>query len=194
MPGPVGGSMGPRGFLTDEEKQNVPKVTGSLIKRILSYLKPYWLQFLLVFVTILVSAGVGLLPSIITGRIVNEALVGKNMKLLVQLLIAAFVTLTASQVIGVLESYINAWISNKIIYDMKNQMYGHLLSMPHAFFTTEKQGDIITRMNSDIGGVSSVISGTLTSIVAIPPRLPPMIIAINTKIPGNPIRFPTTRG
>ncbi|MBQ1820977.1 MAG: ABC transporter ATP-binding protein [Clostridia bacterium] len=165
MPGPMGGGMGPRGFLTDEEKQNMPKVSWQLIRRILTYLKPYWFQFLLVFLTILVSAGVGLLPSIITGRIVNEALFGKDMKLLVQLLIAAFVTLTASQVIGVLESYINAWISNKIIYDMKNQMYTHLLSMPHAFFTTEKQGDIITRMNSDIGGVSSVISGTLTSIV-----------------------------
>ena len=164
MPGPMG-RMGPRGFLTDEEKKNVPKVSWALIKRILGYLRPYWLQFLLVFLTILVSAGVGLLPSIITGRIVNEALVGKDMKLLVQLLIAAFVTLTVSQVIGVLESYINAWIANKIIYDMKNQMYAHLLSMPHAFFTTEKQGDIITRMNSDIGGVSSVISGTLTSIV-----------------------------
>ena len=165
MAGRMGGPMGPRGFLTDEEKQNVPKVSWSLIRRILGYLKPYWLQFLLVFVTILVSAGVGLLPSIITGKIVNEALVGKNMKLLIELLIAAFVTLTVSQVIGVLESYINAWIANKIIYDMKNQMYGHLLSMPHAFFTTEKQGDIITRMNSDIGGVSNVISGTLTSIV-----------------------------
>ena len=165
MPGPMGGRMGPHGFLTDEEKQNVPKVSWALIKRILGYLKPYWLQFLLVFLTILVSAGVGLLPSIITGRIVNEALVGKDMKLLIQLLIAAFVTLTVSLVIGVLESYINAWISNRIIYDMKNQMYGHLLSMPHAFFTTEKQGDIITRMNSDIAGVSSVISGTLTSIV-----------------------------
>jgi ATP-binding cassette subfamily B protein len=161
----MGGPMGPRGFLTDEEKQSVPKVSWKLIKRILGYLKPYWLQFVLVFLAILVSAGVGLLPSIITGKIVNEALVGKDMKLLIQLLIAAFVTLTASQVIGVLESYINAWISSKIIYDMKNQMYGHLLSMPHAFFTTEKQGDIITRMNSDIGGVSSVISGTLTSIV-----------------------------
>ena len=77
--------MGPRGFLTDEEKQNIPKVSWALIKRILSYLKPYWFQFLLVFLTILVSAGVGLLPSIITGRIVNEALVGKDMKLLIQL-------------------------------------------------------------------------------------------------------------
>ena len=158
--------QGPRGFLTEEEKKNMPKVTRRLILRILSYLKPYWLQFLLVFLAILLSATVGLLPSIITGRIVDEALVGKNMKLLIQLLLMAFVTLTVSQVIGVLESYINAWISQRIIFDMKNQMYDHLQHMPHAFFTSEKQGDIITRMNTDISGVSSVISGTLSSIVS----------------------------
>ena len=163
---PPGRGLGPRGFLTDEEKQNLPNVSGALIKRILSYLKPYWFQFLLVFVTILLSAVLGLMPSIITGRIVDEALVGKNMRLLVQLLLAAFVTLTASQVISVLESYINAWISQRIIFDMKNQMYDHLQHMPHAFFTSEKQGDIITRMNTDISGVSSVISGTLSSIVS----------------------------
>ncbi len=165
MPGP-GGGLGPRGFLTDEEKKNKPKITKELLLRILSYLKPYWPQFLLVFLAILLSATVGLLPSIITGRIVDEALVGKNMKLLIQLLLAAFGTLTVSQVIGVLESYINAWISQRIIFDMKNQMYDHLQHMPHAFFTSERQGDIITRMNTDISGVSSVISGTLSSIVS----------------------------
>ena len=165
MAGP-GRGLGPRGFLTDEEKKNLPKVSGALLRRILGYLKPYWPQFLLVFVTILLSAAVGLLPSIITGKIVDEALVGKNMRLLIQLLILAFVTLTASQVISVLESYINAWISQRIIFDMKNQMYDHLQHMPHAFFTSEKQGDIITRMNTDISGVSSVISGTLSSIVS----------------------------
>ena len=165
MAGP-GRGLGPRGFLTEEEKQNLPKVNGALIRRILGYLKPYWLQFLLVFLTILLSAVVGLLPSIITGKIVDEALVGKNMALLVKLLILAFVTLTGSQVISVLESYINAWISQRIIFDMKNQMYDHLQHMPHAFFTSEKQGDIITRMNTDISGVSSVISGTLSSIVS----------------------------
>ena len=163
---PPGRGLGPRGFLTDEEKKNLPVVNRALLRRILSYLKPYWLQFLLVFVTILVSAVLGLLPSIITGRIVDEALVGKNMVLLVKLLILAFVTLTGSQVISVLESYINAWISQRIIFDMKNQMYDHLQHMPHAFFTSEKQGDIITRMNTDISGVSSVISGTLSSIVS----------------------------
>jgi ATP-binding cassette subfamily B protein len=166
MPAMPGGGRSPRGFLTDEEKKNMPKVTKALLLRILSYLKPYWLQFLFVFLAILLSASIGLLPSIITGRIVDQALVGKNMKLLIQLLLLAFATLTASHVIGVLESYINAWISQRIIFDMRNQMYDHLQHMPHAFFTTERQGDIITRMNTDISGVSSVISGTMSSIVS----------------------------
>ncbi len=158
--------MGPMSFLTEEEKQNMPKVTKALLVRIMSYLKPYWLQFIFVFIAILLSATVGLFPSILTGRIVDEALVGKNMELLIKLLLLAFAALTVSQLVGVLENYINAWISQRIIFDMRNQMYRHLQNMPHSFFTTEKQGDIITRMNTDISGVSSVISGTLSNIVS----------------------------
>lgn len=167
MPGMgMGGGRGPRGFLTDEEKQNMPKVDKKLLIRIFSYLKPYLLQFLFVFIAIILAAVVGLLPSMITKEIVDNALTNKNWVLLIQLLLASLGTLFISNIIGVLESYINAWISQHIIFDMKNQMYDHLQHMPHSFFTTEKQGDIITRMNTDISGVSSVISGTLSSIVS----------------------------
>ena len=76
-PGP--GGHGPVHFMTEEEKQQVPKVTKALLLRIASYLKPYKFQFALVFIAILLSAAVGLLPSIITGRIVDEALGGKNL-------------------------------------------------------------------------------------------------------------------
>lgn len=158
--------MQPRGFLTEEEKENLPTVSWELIKRILGYLTPYWSKFILVFVTIILSSVLGLLPSIITGRIVDEALVGHNMKLLIQLLLAALVTLFASQLVSVVTTYLNAWISQHIIFDMKNQMYRHLQQMSHAFFTSERQGDIITRMNTDVSGVSSVISGTLSSILS----------------------------
>ena len=163
-----GGMRGMRGqqFLTEEEKANAPKVTKELLLRILSYLAPYWLQFLFVFIAILVSSVVGLLPSIITGRIVDTALVGNDLGLLIRLLFTALAAMLASQLVGVLENYINSWISMRIIFDMKNEMYQHLQQMPHAFFTTERQGDIVTRMNTDISGVSSVISGTLTQIVS----------------------------
>jgi len=173
MPPPPGmrpggfGPRGPRSFLTEEEKRNKPKVTKSLIKRILSYLKPYLPQFILVFTALAISAVLGLFPSIITGKIVDEIIdTDRSIYTLAYLLVLAFIVLVLSQVISVLEQYINSWISQKIIFDMKNQMYDHLQRMSHRFFTSEKQGDIITRMNSDINGVSSVISGTLTTIVS----------------------------
>lgn len=157
---------GPRGYLTEAEKQNRPKLTKALLLRILSYLKPYKWQFLLVFVALVVSAILGLFPSIITGKIVDSIISNGQMQLLIKLLVLAFVVLSLAQIISVLEQYINSWISQKIIFDMRNEMYDHLQHMPHAFFTNEKQGDIITRMNSDINGVSAVISVMLTSVVS----------------------------
>ena len=158
---------GPRSFLTEEEKQNKPRVTKGLLKRILKYLKPYKWHFMLVFLALIISAILGLYPSIITGKIVDSIISeSRSIATLIRLVILAFVVLSASQIISVLEQYINSWISQKIIFDMRNEMYDHLQHMPHSFFTNEKQGDIITRMNSDINGVSTVISGMLTSIVS----------------------------
>ena len=172
------GGPGMRGHLTEEEKANMPVVSKELILRILGYLKPYWIQFLIVFLLIFLSAGVGLLPSIITGKIVDQALVNKDLQKLITLCLAALAAVAVSQLVGISESYINSWISQRIIYDMKNEMYDHLQHMPHSFFTTEKQGDIITRMNSDISGVSSVISGTLTSIVQNTATLVTTLVAL----------------
>lgn len=157
---------GPRGFLTEAEKQNRPKMDKKLLLRILGYLKPYKWQFLLVFAALIVSAVLGLFPSIITGKIVDSIIADGNLQTLIKLLVLAFIVLSLSQIISVLEQYINSWISQKIIFDMRNEMYDHLQRMPHAFFTNEKQGDIITRMNSDINGVSAVISVMLTSVVS----------------------------
>ena len=156
----------PRGFLTEEEKKNRPKITKALVVRIFSYLKPYWKQLLLVFIAIITASILGLYPSIITGQIIDVVVAGGNMDNLIRLMILAGVTLVGSQVIVVLESYINIWISQRIIFDMKNQMYRHLQGMPHAFFTTEKQGDIVTRMNSDVNGVSNVLSNTMSNILS----------------------------
>ncbi len=159
----------PRGFLTEEEKANMPKVTKDLLKRILSYLLPYKWHFLLVFAALCVSAVLGLFPSVIIGKIVDTIVNSPNnagVKSLISLIVLAFIVTATSQILIILEQYINTWISQKIIFDMRNQLYSHLQTMPHAFFLGEKQGDIITRMNSDINGVSAVVSGTLTSVVS----------------------------
>ena len=165
---PPGGPGGPgrNQFLTDEEKKNAPKVTGALLKRVFSYLKPYWKQLLLVLGCIIISSILTLYPSILTGRIVDEGLIGRNLPVLIRLIILSLLVTFGANLIGVAEDYMNSWIAQHITYDMRNGMYSHLQKMSTRFFTTGNQGEIITRMTSDIDGVQQVITNTFTSILS----------------------------
>ena len=160
-----GGGRGGR-FLTEEEKANAPKVTLPLLKRIFSYLTPYWKQMAIVLVCILASSALTLLPSILTGRIIDEGLIGQDMKKLVTLILISLGVTLGGNLIRVAESYLNNWIAQHITYDMRNKMYRHLQRMSQNFFTSNNQGDIITRMTGDIAGVERVITSTFSSILS----------------------------
>ncbi len=155
-----------RGYMTEEEKANQPKVTPALLRRVLSYLTPYKGRLLLVLVCIAAASFFTLLPSILTGKIIDEGLVKLDFGALVKYIVLSLAVTLGANLIGVAESYINTWIAQHITFDMRNQMYAHLQKMSQRFFTTNNQGDIITRMTSDIDGVQQVISGTFTSILS----------------------------
>ena len=161
MPGPVGSR-----FLTEEEKANQPKVTPALLKRVFSYLKPYSKQLFLVLLCIIISSFFSLLPSMITGKIIDDGLVKQDFRALVYYIVLSLIVTLLASLIGVAETYINTWIAQHITYDMRNQMYSHLQKMSQRFFTTNNQGDIITRMTSDIDGVKAVITNTFSSILS----------------------------
>ena len=177
---PMGpGRMG--GYLSEEEKKNRPKVTKELLFRIFSYLKPYWKQMLLVVILIGISSVAGILPSILTGKIIDIGLIGRNLKMLLLLLGASLLVTILSNLIGVGESYLNTWIAQHITFDMRNSMFRHLLSMSQRFFTSQNQGEIITRMTSDIDGVRQIITNTLTSIISNVITLVVAIVAMYQK-------------
>ena len=161
---PMGGMRG--GYLTEEEKENRPKVTLPLLKRIFSYLVPYWKQMVFVLVCIIISSILSLLPSVLTGMIIDEGLIGRNMQKLIILIIVSLGVTLGANLIRVGESYLNNWIAQHITFDMRNKMYRHLQQMSQGFFTSNNQGDIITRMTSDISGVERVVTNTFTSILS----------------------------
>ncbi|MBQ8902801.1 MAG: ABC transporter ATP-binding protein, partial [Oscillospiraceae bacterium] len=164
----MAGMGGPRrqAFLTEEEKKNRPKVTKKLLARIFAYLKPYWKQMLVVLIAIIISSVLNLMPSVLTGKIIDEGLIGQSMQKLILFIVLSLAVTLGANLIGVLESYMNTWIAQHITYDMRNKMYRHLQKMSQRFFTSNNQGDIITRMTSDISGVQQIITSTLTSILS----------------------------
>lgn len=164
--------MAPRGlkmnrsFLTEEEKANRPKVTLDLLKRVSLCLVPYWKQLIIVLICIIISSALNLLPSVLTGQIIDEGLIGRNIRLLITFIVASLAVTLIANLIGVAESYLNNWIAQHISFDMRNKMYRHLQYMSQSFFTSSNQGDIITRMTSDISGVERVISSTFATILS----------------------------
>ena len=167
-PGMHGMGFGPgsRSFMSDEEKKALPKVTPELLKRVFSYLLPYWKQLALTLLCIVFSSVMTLMPSVLTGKIIDEGLIGRDFHKLIFYIVLSLAVTAGANLIGVAESYLNTWIAQHITFDMRNQMYRHLQSMSQRFFTSNNQGDIITRMTSDIDGVKTVITNTFSSILS----------------------------
>ncbi len=158
------GGHGPRRALTEEEKRNRPKLTPALLKRILSWLKPYWMQFGLVLICITASGLLAVVPSLLTGKMIDQGLYEGNVALLIRLALLSLLVLVVSSLISIGEIYLTTWIGQHITYDMRNKMYAHLQKMDHRFYTANLQGDIITRMTEDIGGVQAVLSSTFLNL------------------------------
>ena len=152
--------------LDREINEQPPVITLHILKRIYHYLKPYTFQVVLMMVIILLAALLGMLPAILTGRIIDEGFIGGDFNQLISLIGASFIVLLLTGLIGLTQSFLGAWLSQNIGKDMRNQMYGHLQKLSQGFYASGKQGEIITRMTSDISGVQSFVTGTLTQTVS----------------------------
>src|SRR5437879_5592269 len=82
--------------------------------------------------------------------------------LVILALVAASV---AGGLIGVLQSYFSNRISQSIMFDLRNQLFGRMLSQSVAFFTRTRTGDVMSRLSNDVNGVQSVVSDTIFSLI-----------------------------
>ncbi|AIQ58300.1 ABC transporter [Paenibacillus borealis] len=154
------------GKLKFDDDEAKPDISKALLLRIVKYFLPYWKQTLLVMIVLCISAVLGLLPPILIQHIIDRALPDKNLQLLVLLVLASLGTTVVSGLLGVVQNYLNSFISQNIVHDMKNQMYRHLQGMPLQFFSGVKQGEVITRMTSDIAGIQGVFNSTIVNFAS----------------------------
>ncbi len=67
--------------------------------------------------------------------------------------------------IGAWQGYLNAYVGEGIMRDMRDALVKHLHGMPLSFFTSTKTGEIMNRVSSDVDAIDSVVTGTLVTIV-----------------------------
>jgi len=141
------------------------RIDRARIRRAASYLWPYWARWLIILLCIALSSGLGVLPPLCVKGILDHAIPDGDVGLL-ELLVAVMVGLTISTgLIGVLQNYTSTRVGQSIMFDLRNQLYRHLQRMSLRFYTTARSGEIVSRINNDVGAVYGAITGTLIAIV-----------------------------
>ena len=145
-----------------------PKIP-DLGKRVLTLFRPYRSQISVMIALVLVTAVISVFPPLITQRIFDEGLFpptgGVNMPRLLVLLVAMVVLLVASNLIGIWQTWLTSRTGNRVMGDLRVSLFDHLQKMELAFFTKTKTGIIQSRLANDVGGVSTVLTNTVTSVV-----------------------------
>jgi ATP-binding cassette subfamily B protein len=144
-----------------------PKIP-DLGKRIFALFVPYRKAIVVMIALVLVTAALSVWPPLITQRVFDEGLFapgGVNMRRLLFLLVIMVVLLVVNNVLGIWQTWLTSKTGNRVMGDLRIKLFDHLQQMELAFFTKTKTGVIQSRLANDVGGVSSVLTNTVSSVV-----------------------------
>ncbi|MEV7876001.1 ABC transporter ATP-binding protein [Microbacterium sp. NPDC089188] len=169
--GGMGGSMF-RGVDADvQRKRNAqaPRVA-NLGRRVVELFRPYRARIAFTALLVVVGAAVAVIPPLLVQRIFDDALFpvdGSNpdlrlLAVLVSLMIGLFLV---SAALNVGQTWLTATVGNRVTGDLRTRLFDHLQNMELGFFTRTKTGVIQSRLQNDVGGVSGVLTNTVTSIL-----------------------------
>ncbi len=142
------------------------KIPFAQYKRALAYVVPYWRGLLAVMLLGLFSTAVGLVQPYISRLLIDDALLRRNLHALTMIAIAMVVVTIVGFVLNIASSYYYVRLSAESLFDMRLAVYRHLQQLSPRYFTQKKLGDIVSRINNDIGEVQRVCSDTLLSVLS----------------------------
>lgn len=136
--------------------------------RTVAMFRPYRGRIVVTGILVVVGAAIGVLPPLLIQRIFDDALFaggGPDLGLLWRLVGAMIGLFLLSAVVGVVQTWLTATVGNAVTGDLRVRLFDHLQEMELGFFTRTKTGVIQSRLQNDVGGVSAVLTNTLTSIL-----------------------------
>lgn len=134
-----------------------------LLKRLLSFAKPYLIFIIIAtLLTIIISALSAVRPRLtpiaIDDKIANRDINGLNLIVLILL-----GTLIIQAVVQYLNAYLTSWIGQKIVFDLRKKLYSHIINLNLKYFDNTPVGRIVTRVTNDIDVLYEVFSSGLVT-------------------------------
>jgi ATP-binding cassette subfamily B protein len=150
-----------RSYRRDPSVKDRPLAPGTR-RRVLGYARPYRRLITAFLCLIVLDACMVILTPLLLREIVDGG-VRRHDRALVVGLALVVVLQTAN---GLVSRYFSARIGEGLIYDLRTQVFGHVLRQPVAFFTRAQTGALVSRLNSDVTGAQQAFTSTLSGVVS----------------------------
>jgi subfamily B ATP-binding cassette protein MsbA len=136
-----------------------------LYLRLLTYVRPYWKVFAISIVCTAITASTEpLLPALLK-PFVDGTFVNKDESIITWAPVFILVIFFVRGVTGFLGTYAINWVSNKLVMDLRAEMFAKMLALPTRYYDDHATGSMISKLTFDVTQVTSAATNAVTVIV-----------------------------
>ncbi|HAD75895.1 MAG TPA: ABC transporter ATP-binding protein [Gemmatimonadetes bacterium] len=141
------------------------KGTIGFLRRLGPRVGPYRTPLVLAGVLMLCSVGIGLAFPLVVRELLDAAFLAEDPAVLNRIAIGLFLLFAVLAVINFSQSYLTASVSEKVVADLRRDIFGALVYQPPGFFANRRVGELSSRLASDSGLIQGVLRFGVPEII-----------------------------
>lgn len=155
--------MAVNSFREDEQLEGIGKK--ETLKRLFAYLFKYKIAVVGVLICMLITVVISLINPLIIERAIDVYIAKKDVKGLVRLAVFTVVLNVIFIIMVKIRMYVMAKISNKILLDIRQELYEHIQTLSFSFFDSRPTGKILARIIGDVNSLKEVLTNAVTTLI-----------------------------
>jgi ATP-binding cassette, subfamily B, bacterial MsbA len=148
---------------TNEERE----IPGGMVqwKRMVGYLSPYKARLSLSIVALVFSSLLSLVFPAVIQNVVDSVLEVGDFAQLDRITLALLVVFLMRSIFSLLQTYNMNFVGERILVDLRKELYAHLQSLSLKFYTERRVGELVSRMSSDVTVMRSVLTNNVVTLL-----------------------------
>ncbi|RIK52837.1 MAG: ABC transporter ATP-binding protein [Chloroflexi bacterium] len=160
------GFGGPRGMIQSfGQGQRGRAFDRRIVARLLAYLRPHRHAMILAVLLMLATTGLTLLTPYLVKIAIDRYIAGGDLRGLTWVAVATAAAYLGIYGAGAGQTYLLSWVGQKVLADLRSQLFHHLQRLPIGYHDTHIIGVTVSRVINDVGVINDLLSQGLVTLV-----------------------------
>ncbi len=146
-------------------EQRAAPATAMQWRRLLAYLGAYKLRLFIATIGLIFAAALSLVFPAVIQQVVDSVFTAADLALLDGITLALLAVFVFRSLASFVQNYNLNYVGEKIVVDMRCQLYAHLQSLSLRFYAERRVGELISRISSDVTVVRTVLTGNVSTFL-----------------------------